>query len=219
MKTPHYNIVIATPGGSMQAEYVQSLIKTTQRITESGLTYTYLNRQSSFVPSAREKTATDSEEHNWDATEIADGQFTYDWIVWIDSDIVWEPETIERMLSHNLDIVSAVVPVNANGALTAMKLQPDLTPKQLVWSDLALEADPVEVDGVGFGMVAMRYGVFESTSRPWFAIRKARINGVQFPINYGEDYSASLNMKDAGHTIWLDPGARVQHIKSVLLTL
>ena len=219
MKTPHYNVVIATPGLLMQSQYVQSLMKTTQWLCDQGMSYTYLNQYSSFVASAREKTATDSEEHDWEALEIADGRFTYDWILWIDSDIVWEPSVVERLLSHNKDIVSAVVPATASGGLTAMRLTNRSEPKQIVWTDLALDDEPVEVDGVGFGMVAIKYGVFEGTPRPWFIIRKARIPSVQFPVNYGEDYSACLNMKDAGFRVWIDPLARVEHIKQVNLTV
>jgi len=219
MKTPHYNVVIATPGLVMQAQYVQSLMKTTAWLCEKGMTYTYLNKTSSFVPSAREKTATDSSANDWDATEIADGRFTYDWIVWIDSDIVWEPEVLERLMSHNLDVVSAIVPINAGGALSIMKLDAEGHPNQMTWKDFIMEDAPVEVDGVGFGMVAVRYGVFEGTSRPWFHIRKARIPAVPFTVNYGEDYSACLNMKDSGFKIWVDPFARVEHIKQVNLTV
>lgn len=219
MKIPHYNVVIATPGNVIEAEYVQSLVRTTQWLNKKKLSYTYLNRYSSFVPSAREKTATDTEEHDWETTEIGRGKFTYDWLLWVDSDIVWWPETLERLMSYNLDVVSAVVPSNHSGGLTAMTLQKDLTPKQITWNDIALELDPFEVDAVGFGMVLFKYGVFEATPRPWFIIRKARIPGVQFPVNYGEDYSACLNIKDAGFRIWLDPQSRVQHIKSIMLTL
>ena len=203
----------------MEAEYVQSLIKTTQWLTERGMTYTYLNRYSSFVPSAREKTATNSADQNWDAIEIADGAFTYDWLIWIDSDTVWEPEVIERLISHNYDVVSALVPTDSAGTLGAMKLTENLTPQQLTWKDTMLEGEPFQVDGVGFGMVAIKYGVFEGTPRPWFTIRRARINGVPFSVNYGEDYSVCLNIKDAGFLIWLDPLAKVQHIKSIMLTI
>ena len=203
----------------MEAEYVQSLIKTTQWLAERGMSYTYLNQYSSFVASAREKTATNSPGQNWDAIEIADGAFTYDWIVWIDSDTVWEPEVIERLTSHNYDVVSALVPTNSAGGLGAMRLTKDLTPQQLTWKDTMLEGEPFQVDGVGFGMVAFRYGVFEGTPRPWFVIRRARIDGVPFSVNYGEDYSVCLNMKDAGFLIWLDPLAKVQHIKSIMLTI
>lgn len=203
----------------MDALYVQSLVETLEWLTARGMTYKYVTKYSSFIPSAREKTATGTDEHNWDTTEFGSGEYTYDWILWIDSDIVWEPETIERLMSWNYDVISAVVPANRGGALTAMRLNSDLIPKQLVWGDLALDIDPVEVDGVGFGFVLFRYGVFENLKRPWFQIRRARLDGVHFPVDFGEDYSFCIGLKDAGYPIWLDPSARVQHMKASLLTL
>ena len=219
MSLPYYDVVIATPGKSAKMEYIKSLVETTTWLHKQGLSYKFLSKFSSFVPSAREKTATDSDDHNWDATEIADGAFTYGKLIWIDSDIIWTVETFERMLNHKLDVVGAMVPVNDSGMITAMRLGENLVPKTLSWKDLMFDEDPVEVDGLGFGMLAVRYGVFESVPRPWFVIRKARLDGVSFPVNYGEDYSASLNIKDAGFKLWLDPLAKVQHVKEYLLSI
>ena len=218
MRTPHYDVVIATPGRAMEAEYVKALVETLEWLTARGMTYKYVSKYSSFVGSAREKTATNTDSHDWETTEIGGGEFTYEWLLWIDSDCVWEPACLERLMSWNYDVVSACVPVNRGGALTAMRLV-NLAPKQMTWADLALDIDPVEVDGVGFGFILFKYGVFESVKRPWFGIRKARIDGVEFPVDYGEDYSFCMGLKDAGYSIWLDPGARVQHMKASLLTL
>lgn len=219
MKTPHFNVVIATPGSAMEVEYVKSLVETVKWLTEQGLTYHLISRYSSFVSSAREKTATDSDEHDWEATEIADGRFTYDNLVWVDSDVSWTPENLAQLIEQKLDIVSAVVPANLGGALTAMRLDANGHPKQLTWADLALDAEPVEVDGVGFGMVCFKYGVFEGTKRPWFQIRKANIPTAHYPIDYGEDYSACINFKESGYKIWMHPLVRVGHIKKMVMTI
>lgn len=219
MKIPHYDVVIATPGKSAKMEYVKSLVETTTWFNERGISYKFISRFSSFVPAAREKTATDSDANDWNATEIADGALTYDKLIWIDSDIVWTPDVIERLMSHDLDVVGAMVPVNNGGAITAMRIDENMTPNTLSWKDVMFDETPVEVDGLGFGMIAFRYGVFEGTPRPWFMIRKTYLKGVSYMTNYGEDYSACLNMKDAGFKIWLDPLAKVQHIKEYILSI
>lgn len=219
MSLPYYDVVIATPGNSAKMEYIKSLVETTTWLNKQGLSYKFLSKFSSFVPSAREKTATDSNEHNWDTNEIAGGAFTYGKLMWIDSDIVWDIQTFERMLNHKLDVIGAMVPVNNSGMITAMRLDENMIPKTLSWKDLIFDEEPVEVDGIGFGMLAVRYGVFEKVPRPWFLIRKARLDRVDFSVNYGEDYSASLNIKDAGFKLWLDPLAKVQHVKEYLLSL
>jgi hypothetical protein len=66
----HYDVLIATPGPSMKPEYVMSLLKTTEALNARGISYHFLNKYSSFVPSARELTATDSYSHNWMTNRI-----------------------------------------------------------------------------------------------------------------------------------------------------
>jgi hypothetical protein len=219
MKTPHYDVIIATPGASVKMEYLRSLIETTKWLNSVGKTYHLLSRFSSFVPSAREKTLTDSAGQNWDAIEVADGAFTYEKLLWIDSDIEWDVETVERLLSHSADIVGAMMPVNANGAVGAMRLDELGEPVSLNWTDFMLEEGLVKVDGVALGMAVVGYGVIEGMKRPWFKIRHIRISGVPFLVNLGEDYSFCLNAKDSGFTVWVDTLAKVRHVKELILTI
>ena len=88
MTTPHYDVAIATPGHSMKAEYVKSLVLTCNALDKLGKSYIFLNKYSSFVPSARELTATDTYSHNWETRVIGSGAFSCRKIFWIDSDIV-----------------------------------------------------------------------------------------------------------------------------------
>lgn len=88
---PHYDIVFATPSNSMKPEYVESLVETMYWLSDRRISYHLVSQQSSFVPSAREKTATDSEGQDWEAVEFGAGKFTYGRILWIDSDIWLHP--------------------------------------------------------------------------------------------------------------------------------
>ena len=93
----HYNVVIATPGFSMDAEYVKALMATCERLVDEGISFTFLSEYSSFVPHAREATAMGGRELRYDKKQIAGGRFTYDKIFWIDSDIVWTPEDFLKL--------------------------------------------------------------------------------------------------------------------------
>ena len=112
MNAPHYDVVFATPGHSLKADYVKSLIETTKWLDSKGLSYHFISRYSSFVPSARENTATDSSGADWVATEFGAGKFTYSRIIWIDSDVSWTVEALEMLLSSDKDIISGMVAVN-----------------------------------------------------------------------------------------------------------
>lgn len=50
-----------------------------------------------------------------------DGKLDYDYLMWIDSDIVWRPEQITRLITHGKDIVSGVYLVSDGQHLATVK--------------------------------------------------------------------------------------------------
>lgn len=214
--TPHYNVVIATPGRMFHSEYVASLVKTTCWLAEQGLRYTFLNKYSSFVPSARELTATNTYVHNWQTREVGSGEFTYDKIFWIDSDIEWTPEDFERLWSSELDIVSGLYQTSPTGVVAVNFPDDQGRPTKVNKIEFLLHDEPVEVGGVGFGFVAMKQGVFETMERPWFLINRVKWDDVDFYTNVGEDYSWCANAQRAGYKIWVDPQVKVLHHKETI---
>jgi hypothetical protein len=219
MNAPHYDVVFATPGHSLKADYVKSLIETTKWLDSKGLSYHFISRYSSFVPSARENTATDSSGADWVATEFGAGKFTYSRIIWIDSDVSWTVEALEMLLSSDKDIISGMVAVNKTGQIGAMKLNEAGNPISINALNYILEADPFEVDGVGFAFLAVRQGVFENMKRPWFKIRDISLETTDIRVNMSEDYSWCVGAKEAGFLIWVHPLAKVEHHKEMILTV
>ncbi|MGA1717681.1 MAG: hypothetical protein ACO38Q_02620 [Aquiluna sp.] len=216
MEKPHYNVVIATPGESYKAAYVDSLVKTLQWLDGEWMSYTLLNNYSSFVASAREMTATGTVSQNWETTEIGSGEFTYDNLFWIDSDICWEVEDFRKLLASNLDIVSGLYGVGGSGRVNAMRLDMG-TPRSLDKIEFMLTDAPVEVDGVGFGFLRVKSGVFERIPRPWFEILKVPV--AMRLVNLSEDYSFCKKAQESGFQIWIDPSVRVGHHKEVVFNV
>jgi hypothetical protein len=219
MNAPHYDVVFATPGHSLKADYVKSLIETTKWLDSKGLSYHFISRYSSFVPSARENTATDSSGADWVATEFGAGKFTYSRIIWIDSDVSWTVEALEMLLSSDKDIISGMVAVNKTGQIGAMKLNEAGNPISINALNYILEADPFEVDGVGFAFLAVRQGVFENMKRPWFKIRDISLETTDIRVNMSEDYSWCANAVNVGFSIWVHPLCKVEHHKEMILTV
>jgi hypothetical protein len=219
VQKPHYNVVIATPGHSLHRHYVHSLMATIKWMEESRLTWHFVNKYSSFVSEAREKTATNTDTNDWDTKEFGAGQFTYDKVVWIDSDVSWEVQDFARLISHDLDIVSGMVPVDDKGRIASTIFNEMGHPTVLNGMQFLIDGDPVQVDGVGFGFLAVAVGVFERIHRPWFKIRETRIPGAMYPVNLGEDFSWCEAATAVGFTIWLDPLVKVEHIKEFALRL
>jgi hypothetical protein len=216
MNKPHFDVLIATPGENMVSAYVQALVDTTRVLNEKGISYQLLTKSGSFVPSTRELTATDTFSHNWETREIASGKYTYNKIIWIDSDIEWTPEDFLKLYYSELDIISGLYQTNPNGTVAVNLTDPLGRPTLVNKVHFLLWDVPVEVGGVGFGFVAMKSGVFEKMNRPWFKIREVQWDNVDFKVNMGEDYSWCEGAKEAGFKIWVDPLVKLKHHKEII---
>ena len=214
--TTHYDVLIATPGSSLEPAYVESLVQTTEWLNSKGLTYKWLNKSSSFVPSARELTATNTYVHNYDTNEIGSGEFTYGVIFWIDSDVSWDVEDFVRIYESDKDIVSGLYQTHPNGTVAVAFDNGYGLPRKVNESEFILWDELMEAWGVGFGFVAMKQGVFEKIARPWFEIQKVRWPEHQFDTNVGEDYSWCMKAREAGFKILVDPTVKVLHHKSTI---
>ena len=69
----HYDVLIATPGAMMEAQYVKSLVLTMAECDKKGITYKWLNNYSSLVHHARELTASGSEDRILDPRQTKPG--------------------------------------------------------------------------------------------------------------------------------------------------
>ena len=216
MNKPHFDVLIATPGENMVSAYVQALVDTTRVLNEKGISYQLLTKSGSFVPSTRELTATDTFSHNWETREIASGKYTYNKIIWIDSDIEWTPEDFLKLYYSDLDIISGLYQTNPNGTVAVNLTDPLGRPTLVNKVHFLLWDVPVEVGGVGFGFVAMKNGVFEKMNRPWFKIREVQWDNLDFKVNMGEDYSWCEGAKEAGFKIWVDPLVKLKHHKEII---
>lgn len=215
----HVNLIIATPGHSMMTSYVKSLLATAEALSKEGITWLFTSEYSSHVGDAREVTLNGSMQNSIVETRPLQGEFTYDKIMWIDSDIAWNPEDVIKLYKSDKDIVSGAY-LLANGEVTAYKkmLGPGYTHQ-----DILEMKEPSEIDGAGFGFICVKQGVFESLTRPWFQqawiTKTDEETGKEFTFPLmGEDISWCHRVKQNGYKIWLDPTVRVQHHKMMKLT-
>jgi len=210
------DVLIATPGHSAKMEYVKSLVKTCAELDSLGLTYRFINRYSSFVPTARELTALDSSAHNYSSSEIAGG-VEYGKLFWIDSDIEWDVADFMRLYNSDLDIVSGLYVLDTAGTVAVNYPNSEGMPTRVNKVEFLLHEEPVEVGGVGFGFVCVKSGVFEKMERPWFLINRVQWSlESQMRVNVGEDYSWCANASRSGFKIFVDPLVKVRHHKEAV---
>ena len=202
----HVDVLICTPGRSMEAAYVRSFAETIGELQRAGISWRFLSQYSSIVSEAREATATGSIDIQLDHRGPLADAVTYNKMFWIDSDIAWRPKEFLALYRSEHAIVSGVY-VMQNGIVAAEGKGLDET----VGSGAV-----VEVNSAGFGFIAVQSGVFESLDRPWFSVNfesRWTSGGKRVRMPIGEDVAWCRRVRDGGHKIYLDTSVRVQHLK------
>jgi hypothetical protein len=125
-------------------------------------------------------------------------------ILFVDSDVLPKHNTLQRLLSHDKDIVTGVYPM--------------MTRQGFAWSvtrekDFAIGVDQLpknlfKVNYCGFGIVLIKFEVFEAIQWPYW-------KNVFRPgsIEKGEDIYFCEKAKKAGFDIWCDPMVKCNHIR------
>ena len=125
-------------------------------------------------------------------------------MLFVDSDMLFPPSTLDRLFAHDLDIVAADYRQRAHPF------------GKIGWPLEGLTDPPgglVERVALGLGVMMIRRRVFETVPRPWFA----RIYSGETQANAGvmtEDYYLCLKAREHGFKVWcdLDITKEVMHI-------
>ena len=131
-----------------------------------------------------------------------------DYTMWFDSDMLFQPDTMVKLLAHNAPIVSgAYFRRSPPYHLVAFD---ECDVEQRKWSDLPLPSDTVKCGGVGFGCVLVKTEVLfdvASKYRTWFE-----------PMNgFGEDLSFCWRARQCGYDILLDPSVTCGHVGHIVV--
>jgi hypothetical protein len=82
--------------------------------------------------------------------------------------------------------------------------------------------EPLRVQSLGFGFVAMKSGVFEKIQRPWFNHEYVKVgenpDGTDIIDAVGEDISWCIKAYRAGIELYFDPTVLVTHMKKQPIT-
>jgi hypothetical protein len=204
----HFNVLIATPGRSVEMAYLKSLLNTLEVLQQQNITYKFINQYSSQVAAAREGTAMNDNFLDITNNKPLLGQATYDVMFWIDSDIEWTPDDFLKLYRSDKDITSGIYLSDQAVLMYSPSDKADLE-----------KTEHIEITHAGFGFIAIKQGVFESLSRPWFQTQytKTEINGQEYVIPYGEDYSFCSKARSGGYKIFLDPTVKVTHYKTIAI--
>ena len=150
-----------------------------------------------------------------------DGKLDYDYLMWIDSDIIFTPAQFGRLLSRDTDIVAGVYPMADGRSLATVLDWDEEYFKQhghfnfLTLQDIDGKEDLIQVSYTGMGFMLVKKGVFEKMEYPWFRpIEKQIGDAVDFTM---EDAAFCLKAAEAGFRVFIDPTVRLGHEKKVVL--
>jgi hypothetical protein len=158
-----------------------------------------------------------------------------DYIMWIDSDIVFKPNDFFKLLEDaqkGYPIVSGIYPLD-NDNYSAIKKwdkeyflengtfefinRADISEKKFLYE---ANYPIIRVPYNGFGFMLIKREVFDSLEYPWFkpeTITIKKPDGTEIVDFASEDASFCLNADKKGFFTWVDTEVIVGHEKSVIL--
>jgi GT2 family glycosyltransferase len=120
-------------------------------------------------------------------------------LLFIDSDMVFTPDLLQRMLKHDFDILG--IPCNKRRLPLENNVQP-LNP-----DDKDMPSTLFEAASVGTGVMLIKTRVFKKLPAPWF-----EFSYDEEGKRVGEDVSFCRKAREQGFRIYCDPTISVQHL-------
>lgn len=249
MQPDRTKVIFCFPGKDFTAEFLDSIISMLLLpppvgIRGAGISFCYNRRYSSDVYHCRNEIIRTHPETVVKSRTMPFDGFDYDYMIWIDSDQAWSGQDVLQLLSHEEDIVSAVVPLNeTQGTCLGRYMVNDGRPQisyftiRGVLEETRNEKGLIPVDFTGFGMICIKKGVMEKLGYPWFRTVIHDWDNQLFEIEdnivpqetidrmkeYGikvattEDIGWCSRVKKIGFEIYADPEVRIGHRKEIML--
>lgn len=151
------------------------------------------------------------------------GTMDYDFMFWIDSDVIFTPAQVLQLISHDKDVVSGCYVMHDNNHYPIVeKMDNEFYLKNghyqfLDRKELSTRKELFDVSYVGFGFMCIKRGVFESMTYPYFAPVHVDFGTDHLSEYASEDVSWCVHAREKGFKIWVDPTVVVTHQKLIPL--
>ena len=131
-------------------------------------------------------------------------------VLWLDSDMMFPPDTLQRLLAHDVGIV-------AGNYVTRQYPHKTVAYKRLMdWKSYVVHdgtEDLIAVEAVGMGCMLVDMTITEQMARPRF-----QTSWIEDSRDHmGEDFYFCSRARELGHTIWIDDklSMDLQHLGTV----
>jgi hypothetical protein len=156
----------------------------------------------------RSSKATIAEMRNSLVNEAMREQCTH--LFMLDTDQVYHPDTVVRLLGHGLPVVGCLVH-RRYPPFDPLMLRGELSRYRTV--DEWREGDLVEVDATGTGCILFDMEVFRAIPPPWFENWTAEDGKL-----VGEDIGFCHKLRAAGYRIYVDTSITAGHLSQIVVT-
>lgn len=138
-----------------------------------------------------------------------------DYVLWLDSDMVFEPDLLEKLMEDmkdGVDIVSGVYFRRTPPFTPVMydKLEVDENDNPVFTEFKELPTEMFEAGGIGFGCVLMRTDVITTV----FATYLQMFDPMK---GMGEDISFCYRARQCGYKVWVDPRVQCGHVTKTIV--
>lgn len=137
----------------------------------------------------------------------------FQWLLFLDDDVIPPPDVFARLAQHNVDIVSGLYYRRQEPICPVAMLRDDKGQSQWVTSWNPPDSR-IEVDLVGAGCLLLHRRVLERMPPPWFVweIGKEDLDPKENRQKMSEDFAFCIRAKAAGFKIYLDTSIRCDHV-------
>lgn len=192
------NLLIAIPTmDTVPVEFMKSLLALTQHLSEIDVEYDVAIESGTLVYMARDRLA----------SKALTGDYTH--ILWLDSDMVFEPCIVEDLQFCGKDFVSGIAHSRRSPFVSCLFKNINLSDLKR-WTLREYPADTFEVAGCGFACVLISAEIVR-------AVLKKYGTGFTPFQSYGEDLSFCKRAADLGFKIYAEPTVRLGHIAHIAI--
>lgn len=214
-------IIICCPGSSFSGQFVTSLTYLIRHLSSKGFNVLFSSTYTRNIYEVRNKCLMGTPDKGPEQ-KIFDGQ-DYDYILWIDDDIVFTPEDFEALYREDKDVISGLYVMADNTHFAAVEVWDEDYFKEngtfqfLIKKNIKQRLLPFTVEYVGFGFLLFKKGVFEKIQYPWFEPTYLNIKDCKdFSM---EDVTLCLKLKKLNINVYVHPEVIVGHRKEIELRL
>jgi hypothetical protein len=226
-QVPHVKVIFCIPGREFTANFLQSWTKMCNALYLNQIPFVLSNTYSPVVYYARSACLRAHVLRGRNQKPF-NSEITYDYLMWIDSDIVWEPQDffalLQRMETNKEIKVLSGVYLMADGHHTTIVdewdedyFQNNGSFKFLTIPEVKAKGGLFEIVYAGFGFLCIAAGIFEQFEYPFFKPIFHELKGGAIYDFSSEDASFFLELKDKGIKSYVDPDILVGHEKQIVI--